>query len=356
MAPRKRTSSGGKKSIHQNKEQLQQPSQPPKFGIQHFFDRHSESQKTLSQDNSKRNNDDYSRNRNPCNDLNHGDDVANLGKIESIGRDLRGGNARNDAVNSTNVDSSGGVSANGIDADSGSSGNGFSVGVVDFKRMKIGGNLGEVAYNPSHDTPTENLLPVVIDDDEKNQLEVSPEASKSASVKRFKFSPGMLIKQSQDDVIDEVTWKISPVNERLHAMSKHLQGKMRVLADSSRFNSMNFQQCSQKKAQTSPGISGKLEKWLSSPPLKADKKSLICSNLVTSRNVNPDHDVNCHGNNRNINSNDKSEVLNTQSPFSTPPSLSCCHDKALDDVDSNGAPDQLGSRQHKKLSFPKSSF
>lgn len=46
---------------------------------------------------------------------------------------------------------------------------------------------------------------------------------------------------------DEVTWKISPVNERLHAMSKNLPGRIRVLADSTRFNSLNFQECSQEK-------------------------------------------------------------------------------------------------------------
>ncbi|KAL0429394.1 UNVERIFIED_CONTAM: DNA replication ATP-dependent helicase/nuclease JHS1 [Sesamum radiatum] len=230
----------------------------------------------------------------------------------------------------------------------GNPGNAFIARGMDLKNVKKGGNFREVeASSPSQDTPVENVLPVVIDNEE-NQLEVSPEASKSFSVKRFKFSPGMLIKQSQDDVIDEVTWKISPVNERLHAMSKHLPGGMRVLADSTRINSMDFQQCSQQKVQTSAGMSGKLERWLASPPLRAENKSLICSDGVASRKVNSVHDLNGHGNHRNIKSNDKSEVPNTQSPFSTPPSLSCCHDKALDDVHSNGVPDQLGSRQHKK--------
>ncbi|KAK6140588.1 hypothetical protein DH2020_025671 [Rehmannia glutinosa] len=396
MAPRKKTSTGGKKSSHLNREPLQ-PSQPSKFGIQHFFERHSQSQKTLSQNNSKRNSDRPGNpisdsaaatnqnpqvnpkpiiNRNPGNDLGPaevGDEnpggTANLEKIQSMGRILRGKNPRNNAVISITVDASDGVSQNaecrieapvpnsfGVNCET--SGNVFNVGVVDFKNRKKGGNMREVeASNPSRDTPMENIFPVVIDDednqpvvidDEDNQLEVSPEASKSISVKRFKFSPGMLIKQSQDDIIDEVTWKISPVNERLHAMSKNLPGRIRVLADSTRFNSMSFQQCSQKKVQTSPGMSGKLEKWLSSPPLKPDKKYLICSDGHASRKVNPAHDSYYHGNNRNISSNDKSEVLYTQSPFSTPPSLSLCHGKALDDVDSNGVPDQLGSRQHKK--------
>ncbi|KAI3444863.1 hypothetical protein Pfo_001528 [Paulownia fortunei] len=304
MAPRKRTSSGGKKSSHLNREPLQ-PSQPSKFGIQHFFERHSQSQKTLSPNSSKRNGDrprnsisDFAAatnqnpqvvpkpivNRKPGNDLDHAEmgaenpgGMANLEKIESMGKYLRSENHRNNAVDSTTIDASDGVSQNA---------------------------------ECRSDVP--------------------------------------LIKQSQDDMIDEVTWKISPVNERLHAMSKHLPGRIRVLADSTRFNSMNFQQCSQKKVQTSPCMSGKLEKWLSSPPLKPDKKSLICSDGLASRKVNSGQGLNCLGNNRNINSNDKSEVLNSQSPFSTPPSLSCCHVKALDDVDSNGVPDQPGSRQHKK--------
>ncbi|EYU40306.1 hypothetical protein MIMGU_mgv1a000280mg [Erythranthe guttata] len=241
MAPRKKASSVGKKSSTSNKEPLQ-PSHPPKFGIQHFFDRHSQSQKTLSQSNSSKRKDDSAPDRNPqivskpAVSQNPGNDsdrakmevdcpvgTDKLEKIESMGKYLRGENPIRNAG-----------------------------------------------------SPKDNLSPV-------DQLDVSPEPSKSVSVKRFKFSPGMLIKQSQDDAIDEVTWKISPVNERLHAKSKYLPGQIRVLADSTRFNSMSFQQCSQKK-----------------------------------------------------------------SPFSTPPSLSCCYDKVPDDVNCNGVSDHLGSRQHKK--------
>ncbi|KAL2511562.1 DNA replication ATP-dependent helicase/nuclease DNA2 [Abeliophyllum distichum] len=52
MAPRKRTNGGAKKSNNQNQNQQ---SQLPKYGIQHFFEQHSQSQKTLSQNNSKNN-------------------------------------------------------------------------------------------------------------------------------------------------------------------------------------------------------------------------------------------------------------------------------------------------------------
>ncbi|KAL0397452.1 UNVERIFIED_CONTAM: DNA replication ATP-dependent helicase/nuclease JHS1 [Sesamum calycinum] len=285
MAPRKRTSSGGKKSSHHNQEPLQ-PSQPSKFGIQHFFERHSQTQKTLSQNSSKRDDNrpptPISRhaaatNQNPQivpkpimnpklgSNLDHAEvgaenpgGMSKLVNIESMGKYLRGVNPGVNAVNLTKIDANSSVSRNAefrsdvlvpgcVDMGCGNPGNAFNDRVMDLKNVKKGGNFREVeASSPSQDTPVENVLPVVIDNEE-NQLEVSPEASKSFSVKRFKFSPGMLIKQSQDDVIDEVTWKISPVNERLHAMSKHLPGRMRVLADSTRINSMDFQQCSQQK-------------------------------------------------------------------------------------------------------------
>lgn len=57
-----------------------------------------------------------------------------------------------------------------------------------------------------------------------------------------------LIKQSQDDGGDEVTWKISPVNERLRAITKNLPEAMRVLSDASKLNVSNFRLCSQKQA------------------------------------------------------------------------------------------------------------
>lgn len=57
-----------------------------------------------------------------------------------------------------------------------------------------------------------------------------------------------LIKQSQDDGGDEVTWKISPVNERLQAVSKKMPEVVRLLADSSRVNASYIQHCSLDKA------------------------------------------------------------------------------------------------------------
>ncbi|XVE99925.1 hypothetical protein REPUB_Repub03eG0242300 [Reevesia pubescens] len=138
--------------------------------------------------------------------------------------------------------------------------------------------------------------------------EVSPSISKSTSLKRFNFSPGM----SQDDGGDEVTWKISPVNQRLQAVSKH---------------ALN--------------TAAKVDKWLSSPSPKADKKrSLLQTNKVGLKRVNPfqDKEVSeCIG--------DVNACLSSrQSPFCTPPSLQYCPDRLANGV----ASDQLGLRQHKK--------
>ncbi|XP_051146312.1 DNA replication ATP-dependent helicase/nuclease JHS1 [Andrographis paniculata] len=324
MAPRKRATSGGKKSGHQNRE-AQQPSQPSKFGIQHFFERHSLSQKACSQNAPKK---DEHLPRNPL------PGSAN-GASQKAGNELEIGAVRVEnpvAVNSSEKIASMGKHLRGHNS-------------VKIGDSESGGSLVEMEKSDqSPITVKENLFRV--DGDEGDRLEVSPEASKCNSAKRYKFSPGMLIKQTQDDGVDEVTWKISPVNERLNAMSKHLPGRIRILADSTRFNSMNLQKCSQ--VQTSPIMSRKLERWLSSPPPKTDKELLICFDKVASRKSNSADDIHCHEKSRPINNNNKSAIRSTQSPFSTPPSLSFCHNKDLDDVDSCGVPDQLGSRQHKK--------
>lgn len=78
-----------------------------------------------------------------------------------------------------------------------------------------------------------------------------------------------------------------------------------------------------------PNVSGKLEKWLSSPPLKPHTKPLIYPDGLASRKLNQGHDLSCPGNHISLNSTDKSELRDTQSPFSTPPSLSCCPDKVV---------------------------
>ncbi|TYH76445.1 hypothetical protein ES332_D04G086400v1 [Gossypium tomentosum] len=165
--------------------------------------------------------------------------------------------------------------------------------------------------------------------------EVSPLVSKSTSLKRFNFSPGMLIKQSQDDGGDEVTWKISPVNERLLAVSKHTP----VLPDSSKHNSFSIHQCSQTKGINT---AAKVDKWLSSPSPKgkADKKPLLQANRIGLKRLNPFQDKEVGDSIA-----DENTCLSSrQTPFCTPPSLPYCPDKLANGVASH----PLGLKQHKK--------
>lgn len=73
--------------------------------------------------------------------------------------------------------------------------------------------------------------------------------------------------------------------------------------------------------QNSPATAGKIEKWLSSPTLKAPERSLVSTNRVGLKRVNPDHD------NGTVPGVTSSAVATRQSPFRTPPSHSYCHDK-----------------------------
>ncbi|KAH1038868.1 hypothetical protein J1N35_040611 [Gossypium stocksii] len=165
--------------------------------------------------------------------------------------------------------------------------------------------------------------------------EVSPLVSKSTSLKHFNFSPGMLIKQSQDDGGDEVTWKISPVNERLLAVSKHTS----VLPDSAKHNSFSIHQCSQTKGINT---AAKVDKWLSSPSPKgkADKKPLLQANRIGLKRLNPFQDKEVGDSIA-----DENTCLSSrQTPFCTPPSLPYCPDKLANGVASH----PLGLKQHKK--------
>lgn len=170
-------------------------------------------------------------------------------------------------------------------------------------------------------TPPDNILPI---DDGTNSTHHLPEVSK-----RFKFSPEMLIKLSQYDGGDEVTWSISPVNERLLAVSKQMPPEnIRVLANSSRLNSLTIHQCSHNKSKQA------------SPSPKAIDRSLTTG----CKRVNPCEDAHLNGNANNADY----SLSSQQSPFRTPPSLSYYHDKLANGVACNGASDQLGLRHTKK--------
>ena len=56
---------------------------------------------------------------------------------------------------------------------------------------KCSGSQGNDLNSASQNTPTHNIAAMGVSADE-NLSEVSPEVSKSVSLKRFKFSPGMV--------------------------------------------------------------------------------------------------------------------------------------------------------------------
>ncbi|XP_023743662.1 DNA replication ATP-dependent helicase/nuclease JHS1 [Lactuca sativa] len=299
MPPRKKAASvtgGSKKS---NQVQQQSSEKPSKFGIQHFFERHT--QNSLSQNPQKQ--------------------QPTVAKVASV--DVGPDPVRlNEPVASTTT---AGSSDSGINPRN-------DLGSGDANK--------EGNKNASQSTPIEELISVVRGDASGNQLEVSPEFCKSVSRKRIKFSPGMLIDQSQDDGGDEVTWRISPVNERLHALTKNLVDVRKVLGESSRFNIMKFKQSSDNKL--SPCSAVKLERFLSSPPLKGAENSLKFIKGINLEKRNLEQDLISYGSNEKAI--DKHNV-DFRSPFKTPPS---CHDKNADSVDTNGESTQLGSKQHKK--------
>ncbi|XP_044494174.1 DNA replication ATP-dependent helicase/nuclease JHS1 isoform X2 [Mangifera indica] len=250
MPPRKKpNSSTAKKSQSLSSSQTQ----PCKFGIQHFFERHTQNSKNVAVSSTPQNSHPHSINSNPKN----------------ASHSLPSQNPPNSSL---------------------------------------------------HYTPPDDM--------------VSPEISKSLPLKRFKFSPGMLIKQSQDDGGDEITWKISPVNEKLQS---------RVLSNSMGLNSSTIRQCCLN--QDSAATADKVEEGISSPTPNSTEASLLCTNKIAMKRVKPDRDALLLGSATNANSTLSSSQ---HSPFRTPPSLSFPHDKLPNDTVCNGASDHLSFKHHKK--------
>ncbi|XP_038878324.1 DNA replication ATP-dependent helicase/nuclease JHS1 [Benincasa hispida] len=309
MPPRKKPHSSSKK-LNSN-----QQSQPSKFGIQHFFERHSQnvahSQKITSQTSDSK--------TDVSNSLNRGDDPI-VGRSDSKDADA--------AVTAQKSDSRVLL---------------VSDAVLASENPKVLQGK-DASCSPLNTTP-ENLIAACGNAGDDLSNELSPEFSKSVSLKRFKFSPGMLIKQSQDEgtTNDEITWKISPVNERLQAVSKQLPETIRVLANSSRLSSLRIRQCSRNK--TSSVEPGNFEQ-LSSPNLKPSERSVASLNKTGSKRLNPKHDM--EPNEVATHSSSSSRVANSQSPFQTPPSLSYCDKIANDAAACNEAPDHPILRPHKR--------
>ncbi|XP_065859442.1 DNA replication ATP-dependent helicase/nuclease JHS1 [Euphorbia lathyris] len=187
------------------------------------------------------------------------------------------------------------------------------------------------------DVPLQNRMPGKVNAAEENPAFVSPENSKSVPLRRFRFSPGSLIMQSQDDGGDEITWKVSPVNERLQAISKHVSKDVKVLAESSKINSSTMRPCSLNKA------SHKVDKKDSSLTPEGTEAPLVSANRVGLKSINPLQDMTINGGMINV-----KNSSTQQSPFRTPPSLPYCQERFTNGVECNGALDQLSLRVQKK--------
>jgi DNA replication ATP-dependent helicase Dna2 len=166
MPPRKKpnsssSSSSASSSSSKKSNPTNQP-QPSKFGIQHFFERHTQNALLASQNPKPA----VSTSQNPATD------APRSGPEES---GLPVPNPRNDPENAPNLqktDSNQKVSA-----------------YRDPK--KCSGSQANDPNSASQNTPTYNIAAMGVSADE-NLSEVSPEVSKSVSLKRFKFSPGMV--------------------------------------------------------------------------------------------------------------------------------------------------------------------
>ncbi|VFQ84275.1 unnamed protein product [Cuscuta campestris] len=344
MPPRKRTSTGGSKKSSNQNQPPQPSSQPSKFGIQHFFERHTQnslSQKTKDGVNSgfgasepAPNNDTKMANLNS-----HDYTTERATDPESSGNTKKLASVKNNenAMELKKMDLSAAASA--LDTEVVIHSNSCQRSEED-----LNSRIAEVEKSVRRaNLGGSDSVPMAVGD-EVNEAEVTPETCKLASVKRFKFSPGMLIMQSQDDGGDEVTWKISPVNERLNAVSK--AQKVKKLADCSRFNLLNFQQCSQKKVKSLEATV--VSKWQSSPPTKKPETALADPNKTKLAFVTMDQVMDIHAKNGRSNSENASTIVNSQSPFKTPPSLTIGHEKPEKGFDPHIASDQRGSRHKKK--------
>ncbi|BAF15608.2 Os04g0588200 [Oryza sativa Japonica Group] len=135
----------------------------------------------------------------------------------------------------------------------------------------------------------------------------------------FLFGAVQLIKQSQDDGGGEVvTWKISPVNDRLRMVT------------SRQMTGMALHPCSNNEKHSSVEST---KKWHSS--LLGMSRCTASARNLDMCGTGPGG---CDG------------VEDTQSPFRTPPSLSyrCSEQQLNGGVVSDGGPEQLGAGEHKK--------
>ncbi|XP_042401079.1 DNA replication ATP-dependent helicase/nuclease JHS1 [Zingiber officinale] len=190
--------------------------------------------------------------------------------------------------------------------------------------------------NPNHPSANDQLPhspDIAPADGGEESSHISPSVVKSSAKKRFKFSPGMLIKQSQDDGVDEVTWKISPVNERLHSISsRRLSGKMKGFCDTSRPQLSTLRPCS---SNQDPRSNSKFEKWIcSESTVTSDKPLELSENIFKETGAFPSQQ-----------SNVDSSAVDFKRPFRTPPSMPY---ESKEFIGSSGEMEQLGSQKYQK--------
>ncbi|MED6121097.1 hypothetical protein PIB30_027033 [Stylosanthes scabra] len=304
MPPKKKKNNASSSSSSTSKKLNPQPS---KFGIQHFFDRHTQNNALLAS------------------------------------QKLQTNNASDSAAKPVSIP---------LPAETSDLSSSTAVQVTpQLLPRKPSNGKSNTSYNGNHDnrsnsehsqnTPTENSVVTVANAMEDSMSEVSPEISKAMPLKRFKFSPGM----TQDYGVEEVTWKISPVNERLQAVSKHVPNVIKELADSSRLNLLPFRSCSEDK--TFLDKDDKVGELLTSPTPEASAKVLPSMSKLGLKRINPEQSVDFDTNPTTLS---YSGLASGQSPFRTPPSLSHCPDKVhpVNDIQCTVPSDQLYHRQHKK--------
>lgn len=151
MAPRKKPNSSSTVSSRKSNSKVQP--QPSKFGIQHFFERHTQ-------------NSQNPQNATSSTPQNPKPPVANSATIvpQKLNPEIQ---------NPARIEATSSVVASGNSEDR--------------------PNSQSSNKNCILDTPTENLVAMrFIDAEENVDEEASPEISKSKSLKRFKFSPGMV--------------------------------------------------------------------------------------------------------------------------------------------------------------------
>lgn len=156
-----------------------------------------------------------------------------------------------------------------------------------------------------------------------------------------------MIKQSQDDGVDEVTWRISPVDQRLRSLTtKAFQDEVSAPSIGLKQNMSSLRSCSQEKVcyfdhrgymplwsrcipigtkplkffscvQNSVSLGGRLIKGVSSPTMVSDGKVLGHSRNVFLQDTLRRDGCDKYGDS-NIVSNSES-----QATFRTPPSVPC---------------------------------